>query len=88
MDKNGPLQTEKEWGPLPSGWGSPLSEKEQQEGKANQALLRLLLDTRYYLGLWGRMTQDLFRRQGLASCQPIRQPSFPTPGTTTCIGCG
>jgi hypothetical protein len=48
VDKNGPLQSE-QWGPLPDGWRAPLSEKVQQEGEANQALLRLMLDTRYYL---------------------------------------
>jgi hypothetical protein len=46
MDKDPKLVGK--WGPLPV-WSSPLSEKEQQQGKANQALLRLMLDTRYYL---------------------------------------
>jgi hypothetical protein len=47
VDKNGPLQSE-QWGPLPS-WGPPLTEKAQEEGETNQALLCLILDTRYYL---------------------------------------
>jgi hypothetical protein len=53
VNKNKPLQTgslaSQRWGPLPFGWGPPLLEKAQEEGKVNQALLSLMLDTRYYL---------------------------------------
>ena len=39
-----------EWGPLPTDVGFPSSEKEQQQGRANQALLGLILDARCHLG--------------------------------------
>ena len=49
MGKRGHIQLEEERGPVPS-WRPPLTEKEQERGRAVQALLRLVLDARYFLG--------------------------------------
>ena len=53
MDKGAPIQIEGgiigKGKPLPSEWGFPLTEKEQKQGEANEVLLRLMLDTCYYL---------------------------------------
>jgi hypothetical protein len=51
MDKPTSTKIEKlvgKWGPVPS-WGSPPTEEQQKAGRAARALLRLVLDARYYL---------------------------------------
>jgi hypothetical protein len=51
MGRRGRTQLEEvvgKWGPLPS-WGPPPTEEQQKAGRAAQAMLRLVLDARYYL---------------------------------------
>ncbi len=58
MDKPTSTKIEKlvgKWGPVPS-WGPPPTEEQQKAGRAVQAMLRLSLDARYYLG--GRKLPD------------------------------